>query len=365
VYALGVVLYELLTGERPFRGSRLEVMAQAQFADPKPPSGVRPGLDPALDAICLKAMAKKPEDRFPSARELAAALGDYLRSTSAGEVSDSGFPALRSPAPPPSEVAAELGTDPPVTTAATGPPASDPPPPPEVRDQPRRRERSGRKAVPHRRRVRAVVACAAALVLGGIAYVVVTRPDPETTTDAGSPAKPPGPAAPVVEWRKFTARNGGFKAQVPGDPVELDLPVLGLAKGKGKGFAKSVVAGGQVVTAASGNGEVTVKAIGVRFVGAAGAERERVLDEFARVILGGGSAGRGEVRSRRVVKWLGQDTEEVVMAFPAGAGSDPTETAFRTAVVGSYGYVGAVSGKHRRADPESEKKFFDAFEVLR
>jgi formylglycine-generating enzyme required for sulfatase activity len=78
VYSLGVILYRLLTEELPFRGSAMEVLAQAQFAEPRPPSAARADLDPRLDAVCLRAMAKKPEDRYPSAGAFAEALADYL-----------------------------------------------------------------------------------------------------------------------------------------------------------------------------------------------------------------------------------------------------------------------------------------------
>src|SRR5581483_5068239 len=79
VYALGVILYQLLTGRLPFQGSEVEILAQAQFAEPQPPSAVRPGLDPRLDSLCLRALANKPEDRYPSGKALAEALGDYRR----------------------------------------------------------------------------------------------------------------------------------------------------------------------------------------------------------------------------------------------------------------------------------------------
>jgi hypothetical protein len=80
VYALGVILYRMLTGDVPFRGGVFEVLAQHAAAQPKFPSEVHPGLDPRLDALCLKAMAKRPADRFPSAQALADALTDYLRA---------------------------------------------------------------------------------------------------------------------------------------------------------------------------------------------------------------------------------------------------------------------------------------------
>lgn len=84
VYSLGVILYRLLTGEAPFRGTPFEIMIQHSETPPRPPSTVRSGLDPRLDSLCLKAMAKKPEDRYPSAKEFAKALGAYLRAAEQG-----------------------------------------------------------------------------------------------------------------------------------------------------------------------------------------------------------------------------------------------------------------------------------------
>jgi|GEM_PF-2577748 len=80
VYSLGVVLYELLTGKRPFEGTVTEVLGQILHVDPPPPSTLRAKLDPRLEKICLKAMAKRPEERYKSMRDLAAALSDYIRT---------------------------------------------------------------------------------------------------------------------------------------------------------------------------------------------------------------------------------------------------------------------------------------------
>jgi predicted Ser/Thr protein kinase len=80
VYSLGVILYELLTGRLPFQGDAMSILTQLILNEPPPPSAHRPDLDPALEAICLKAMAKKPEARYRSMGELAAALADYLKA---------------------------------------------------------------------------------------------------------------------------------------------------------------------------------------------------------------------------------------------------------------------------------------------
>ncbi len=82
IYALGVILYELLAGQRPFGGSAAVVAGEILTGTPLPPSAHRRGLDPALEAICLKAMAKQPGDRYSSMGELAAALTGFLVPTS-------------------------------------------------------------------------------------------------------------------------------------------------------------------------------------------------------------------------------------------------------------------------------------------
>jgi formylglycine-generating enzyme required for sulfatase activity len=78
VYSLGAILYELLTGLRPFEGPTSKVLGMISFVEPAPPSTLRPGLDPRLEAICLKAMAKKPDNRHASMAEFARALATFL-----------------------------------------------------------------------------------------------------------------------------------------------------------------------------------------------------------------------------------------------------------------------------------------------
>jgi serine/threonine-protein kinase len=79
VYGLGAILYEVLTGRAPFSGgSAYEVVQTVREKEPVRPRQVCPGVPPALEAICLQALAKKPEDRYLSARALAQDVQRWL-----------------------------------------------------------------------------------------------------------------------------------------------------------------------------------------------------------------------------------------------------------------------------------------------
>jgi hypothetical protein len=83
IYSLGVILYELLTGRRPFDGPMGALLAQIVMNPPPPLTEFRPDLDPALEAVCLKALAKRPEDRYPSMRAFGAELEKWLAGKAA------------------------------------------------------------------------------------------------------------------------------------------------------------------------------------------------------------------------------------------------------------------------------------------
>jgi serine/threonine protein kinase len=78
-YSLGVVLYELLTGEQPFRGNRRMLLLQVLEDEPRPPRRLNDKIARDLETVCLKAMAKSPARRYPSAGELAEDLRRWLR----------------------------------------------------------------------------------------------------------------------------------------------------------------------------------------------------------------------------------------------------------------------------------------------
>jgi formylglycine-generating enzyme required for sulfatase activity/tRNA A-37 threonylcarbamoyl transferase component Bud32 len=77
-YSLGVVLYELLTGQRPFSGPLAALLYQIRKADPPAPHTLAPTLPRDLDTICLKAIVKRPSERFGNCRLLADDLRRWL-----------------------------------------------------------------------------------------------------------------------------------------------------------------------------------------------------------------------------------------------------------------------------------------------
>jgi len=83
LYAVGVILFEMFTGELPFdAASALDVAMLHMSEPPPPPREIRPDLQPELEAVILKALEKEPEARYQSGAELVRALDQALKATS-------------------------------------------------------------------------------------------------------------------------------------------------------------------------------------------------------------------------------------------------------------------------------------------
>ncbi|MBS7813338.1 serine/threonine-protein kinase [Roseococcus pinisoli] len=184
IWASGVLLYQLLTGEKPFEGGFSAVQHKAIHTEPTPPSTLSVTSPRAFDAVVSQAMAKRPEDRFATAAAFAEAIRAALTAPAAAApaqvplpmvdsdatvVSGTMRPAPAAPAPAPSpSVSAPAKSGPPVMLIGGG--------------------------------------VAAALVAGAAAFLLLGRdpapqPTPSSTTVALTPVSPPAaspPAAPVA-----------------------------------------------------------------------------------------------------------------------------------------------------------------------
>jgi serine/threonine protein kinase len=98
-YSLGVILYELLTGQLPFRGSLSAVMAQIITKETPSPGQSRPDLDLRIEAACLKMMAKDPANRFASLSAAADELAAILKNPGGKQTSPESSGQTAAPSP--------------------------------------------------------------------------------------------------------------------------------------------------------------------------------------------------------------------------------------------------------------------------
>ena len=115
LYSLGVVFYELLTGERPFRGNRRMLLLQVLEDEPRPPRQLNDKIPRDLETICLKAMSKSPSRRYATAAELAEDLrrwqrGEPIRARGVGVAERLWRWCLRNPVPASLLAAVTLGS---------------------------------------------------------------------------------------------------------------------------------------------------------------------------------------------------------------------------------------------------------------
>jgi serine/threonine-protein kinase len=123
IYSLGVILYQLLTGRLPFiAASKIRLVIKHVEERPAPPTEVDSKVDLGLEAICMKTLEKRPEDRFQTAREMRSALKSAL------EGDESLVPRLAPSTPPPARGS--------TGKAPVAPRASDPPPAPPASSSP-------------------------------------------------------------------------------------------------------------------------------------------------------------------------------------------------------------------------------------
>lgn len=179
LYSAGVVLFQMLTGERPYEGGLATIMHKVLHTEAPPPSALSALVPPALDEVVACAMAKRPQDRFPTAGAFNAALEAAIDLTIV-------VPTRKRPPPPPS-----IGPDPPLVTPLP---------------------RSSRSAI----RFAAIAAAIVLLFGGGVWYA--------SSQGSREPAARPSP--PPVAAAAATSPPADVKSQPPPTPAPERTPVV-------------------------------------------------------------------------------------------------------------------------------------------
>jgi serine/threonine protein kinase len=179
IYSSGVLLYQLLTGERPFECGLPAIMHKALNTTPKRPSEVSVTAAPSMDPVVAQAMARRPDDRYPNAAAFALALRDAFAAPQSG-LASSGLPSL-GPDDEATMVIRPSGK-PPVSQPPPSSPQSSPAPP-------------GRRAANP-----ALLGGAAAIVfalIGGGAWFALRPSAPQPSQTVVAPVPNPAPVNPT------------------------------------------------------------------------------------------------------------------------------------------------------------------------
>ena len=188
LFSAGVILYQFLTGERPFSGSSTTTMQKVLKEDPLPPSSLNVQVLPVMDAVVRKALAKHADERYQTAQEFIDAI--EAAAQAAGGGAGVTLPGVRAGSTDATVMATPEATAT-ATRTATIPPRPVPPPPLTTTS-------AGPPPTPSRVPPGAIVAVAVAVALGASAWFAWQRFGPDITHTAQAPASatPPSPVAP-------------------------------------------------------------------------------------------------------------------------------------------------------------------------
>jgi len=208
IYSTGALLYQLLTGERPFDGSPTAIMHKVLHTTPPKPSALSVTVPHSLDTVTERAMARRPDDRYPTAAAFSEALGHWADSPFAAD-GDSDATMIQSDAAAVRTMAMAPAVPPAVTPPpVTPPPVTPPPVTPTPVAPPAAAGSGGRTAM-----IGAIVAMLALAAAGGAWLMMSPREAPPPTTERPAASATAPPAAPPPA--PSAAPPAGTAAQAP------------------------------------------------------------------------------------------------------------------------------------------------------
>ncbi len=202
LFSCGVILYQFLTGEKPFTGAVTTIMHKVLKEEPLAPSMLNATLPPAWDAVVKKSMAKNPDQRYQSAAEFAQAIRDVIDGKvgqADATLIDLGDPAMPSV----------------IRTAAASVPSVQTPPPKSTVARPAPPSSGSKSGL-------VLAGLAALLVVAGAAYVTLTKKPEPPLQAASAPATVTPLAAPA-------AAQPVAVVEPPAEPGTVTISALGLA----------------------------------------------------------------------------------------------------------------------------------------
>ena len=203
IYSAGVVLYQLLTGDRPYHGNNLtSIYHQALNSEPVPPSKLAMTVPPAFDPVVARAMAKRPQERYATAAQFAAAIGAAATEQSAAATS----------AEPDATVVSRPGQPAPTPAVNRARPAAPPPPSGPSTTAPA-------PAHTGNRTILFAATAAAVLLLVGAGTWYVTQPGAPGAPPAPEPSKPAAPVNPIAQAPTAPPAPEPSKPTPPSNPI--------------------------------------------------------------------------------------------------------------------------------------------------
>jgi serine/threonine protein kinase/ligand-binding sensor domain-containing protein len=227
IYSLGIVLYEMMTGRVPFEAETPLAVILKHIQDPLPPiSSIKPDTHPAVEAVLLKSLAKKPEDRFQTTRKFLQAWKNAMRVVQENqEHATSVMPPVTTVMPPPPQgvvlehkpATVAPKPMPKVQPASMAHPSSIYPSTPVVRPTPHRIQQPVKRSIP----LGCVIAAGTMLILSLIGVIIigglyVFRPKPVVTQSGGVTISD---TLKETSWQSWVSANAVHSIAVRGEEV--------------------------------------------------------------------------------------------------------------------------------------------------